>query len=85
MSETMVVSEVHYDPPLTEERKALLFPRLEECLAVRSQQWLGTIVSEDDRMTLCMFAGDNLDLVREAYETAGLPAHRVFLARHLKP
>jgi len=85
MNDSIVVCEVHYDPPLTEERKALLFPKLEECLAARSQQWLGSIASQDGRLTLCMFAGSDLEKVREAYETAGMPAHRVFLAQQIHP
>lgn len=84
-SDPIVVCEVYYDPPLNEEREAQLFPRLHECLTARSQRWLGSIASADGRMTLCTFAGSDVERVREAYETAGIPAHRVFLAHHVKP
>ncbi len=85
MTDLIVAAEVHYDPPLTEETSQQFSGKLHQCLAVRNQKWLGTFLTPDGRMSICQFAGTDVDAIREAYETAGIPAHRVFVVQHFKP
>lgn len=84
-SEPIVLAEVRHDPPLDEARQQEVFPRLDACLAARSLHWLGSFISADGRLTICQFAGTDVDSVREAYETAGIPATRVFVAHTIMP
>lgn len=84
-SEPITLVEVRHDPPLDEARRQELFPRLDACLAARSLRWLGSFISVDGRLTICQFAGSDVDSAREAYETAGIPATRVYLAHTLLP
>lgn len=83
MNDLIVAAEVHYNPPLTEENTPFIVGKLQQCVAARNQKRLGSFVTPDGRMSLCYFEGTDVDAVREAFETAGHPAQRVFLARHV--
>jgi len=68
----VVVMEMAFDPPLTDEEHAQIGKRIDRCAEIRSARWMRSYLSTDRKRMFCEFEAADVESVRDAYRSAGV-------------
>lgn len=81
----MIVVEVDWPEPLTDEGLKDEESHLMECIGERGGRWLKTAVSLDRKRTVCFFEAPDAESMRDAYRRAGVTNARIWSADLIEP
>jgi hypothetical protein len=81
---SVVVVEVLFDPPLTDEEHARMGERVDKCAELRSVRWMRSYLSADRKRMFCEFEGPDVESVRDTYRNAGVDFVRAWGAELYK-
>jgi hypothetical protein len=77
---TVMIVEMSFDPPLTDEEHDRTANRLDPCLEAHGAMWMRSYLSNDRRRMICHFEAADAEAVRESYRSAGMKFDRVWTA-----